>query len=404
MVSFSTVPKAIWTAQGWGLVLLTFMSFFPKLFHFQEYALFSLLAMAMGTAWLNGGTIWVRTPIDLPLWSFVGWVLLTIPFAIDPAYSFAEWRKLVAQILVFYWALLVLHTHDRKPFTDRILMAVVIGTALLSMYALVDFEGRGGSLKDRPIRAEAPSSGFQELATYLVIAIPLIVTVGVAMRAWWQRLTCWSIFALALLAQFFSYTRAGWLALVAEGLAVGFFTGRRRLVGWVLGCCLVGVVSLLVLSQSGYQRSTVDPWTLHARLAVWNLGIQEIMAHPLIGVGYGKDTYITKFAEYPETAAATHLHNTFLMVAMGSGIPALVFLIWVFAKSILVMIHSARRLCDKRDSVLLMGLAVMIMGFTVRNFFDDMFTGSLAHLFWILMATGLVPFQLSSPNKERGDV
>ena len=37
---------------------------------------------------------------------------------------------------------------------------------------------------------------------------------------------------------------------------------------------------------------------------------------------------------------------------------------------------------------LLLGVAVVVVGFITRNTFDYMFTGSLASLFWILLAIG----------------
>ncbi|MBI4401100.1 MAG: hypothetical protein HY581_05665, partial [Nitrospirae bacterium] len=217
----------IWRLQGFGLILLTFLSFFPRLFHLEEYLFFALLLIATGTSWLDGKGIWVRTPIDLPLLLFAGWVLLTIPFATDPAYSFAEWRKFVTQVLVFYWVCLVWREQPKGPATRAVLTTVVLGTAILCGYALIDFVERGGSWKDRYVRAAAPSSDFNWLSTYLVIAIPLVVSFGVNLRAWWQRVSCGGVVGLALLAQVFSYTRAGWLGLVAQGIAVGLIIRRR---------------------------------------------------------------------------------------------------------------------------------------------------------------------------------
>src|SRR5262245_8014617 len=90
------LKRVIEQLQAYGLVGITFMSFFPFLFRYQEYAFLSLLVMGLSLTWFDRTTPLVRTPIDLPLLGFVGWMLCTIPLAIDPAYSFSEWRKLVA--------------------------------------------------------------------------------------------------------------------------------------------------------------------------------------------------------------------------------------------------------------------------------------------------------------------
>src|SRR3989442_11533238 len=281
----------MWKAQAGGLILLTFLSFFPRLFHLEEYLFFALLLITLGTAWLDGKSTWVRTPIDLPLLLFVGWVLLTIPFAIDPSYSFAEWRKLVAQVLVFYWAVLVLRAQDSKALTHGVLAAVVIGTAALCAYALTDFVARGGTWRDRLVRANSPESDYTWLATYLVITIPLFAVVFVGFRGWWQRLLSGSALALALMTVVFSYSRAAWLALVAQGVTFWFISRHRQMVLWTLVSCLVIGAGLLFVSQLGSQRDTVDPWTLDTRLQAWQAGIVETLRHPLVGIGYGNYSF-----------------------------------------------------------------------------------------------------------------
>ncbi len=377
----------IWKAQGTGLVLLTGMSFFPALFHLEEYLFFALLAVALWTGWREGRVIWIRSPIDVPLLLLIGWVLLTIPFATDPSYSFAEWRKLVVQALVFYWALLVLRVRNDGSLTRGVLVAVVIVTAVLCTYALVDFVERGGSWKDRPPLARAPSSDNNWLSTYLVIAIPLVASMVVILRAWWQRLTSGVVLALAFVAEFFAYNRAGWLALVAQGVTYGLCAGRRRFVVWVLGGSVAIGLGLVLVSQAGYQSTTVDPVNLNIRLAVWKLGIKAIAEHPFVGLGYGDYTFTAMLRGY---SFPFGLHNTFLIVAVGSGIPALVFLLWTLFAIARASLRRWRTSADQWwDQAATIGLVMVVIGFTARNFFAYMFAGSLAYLFWILAATGL---------------
>ena len=380
--------EKVWKVQAWGLTLLTFMSFFPRLFHIEEYLFFPLLAVTVLMIWKSGKSIRIRSPIDLPLWLFVGWVLVSVPFATDPAYSFAEWRKIIAQVLVFYWALLVLRRHSHEAMSNRLLSAVVIATALLGAYAITDFMSRGGTWRDRYVRAGAPYSDYNWLTTYMVIALPLLAAAAVRWRVSWKRILCIGVVLLALLAQAISYTRAGWLGMVAQGLSFGLFTARRRLVlGVLVGCLLLGG-GLVTLSQVGYQRDTVDPWTLQARLAVWKLGFSDILEHPFVGVGYGSNTFMKRFAGYPETIKADGPHSTLLMVTMGSGVPALVFLIWIFVSGIRTLIRQAKVEADHQRYAVMIAVAVMMVGFATRNFFDYMFAGSLAYLFWMLVATG----------------
>ena len=386
-----------WKIQAYGLLGITFLSFFPRLFHSQEYAFFFLFAVALWLACVERINPWIRTPIDLPLLGFVGWVLCTIPFATDPAYSFSEWRKLVAQVLVFYWAMFVLRSYRRIELSRQIVWTVVLGSLVLSGYALVGFILRGGTWRDRLVRAEAPYSDYNWLTTYLVLVIPILIGWIVIHRTFWVRALGTLALVLAGLAQVAAYTRAGWVAHFAQAVGFGLMAGRRRLVIWVLVGAIAMGGGLLAVSQIGYQQSTIDPWTLSARVMTWRLGLHQVVQHPLIGVGYGNDTFLKLHAAEIEAEkdkgtvekVLPALHSTFAMVLMGSGVPAIILFIWVFVRIVSTLTRQWRRSTAAETKWLLVAVAVVTVGFATRNLFDYMFAGSLAHLFWILVAAGL---------------
>ncbi len=393
----SRASAAFWTLQAYGLLGITFLSFFPRLFHFQEYAFFLLLAVALCLAWVERVNPWIRTPIDFPLLGFVGWVLCTVPFATDPAYSFSEWRKLVAQVLVFYWAMFVLRSHKRIELSRQIVWAVVLGSLVLTGYALVDFILRGGTWRDRVVRAGAPFSDYNWLATYLVLVIPILIGWVVAHRKFWARALGILTLILAGLAQVASYTRAGWVAHIVQTVGFGLMTGRHRLVMWVLVVAIAMGGGLLAVSQIGYQRDTVDSWTISARVITWQLGLQQAAQHPLVGVGYGNDTFL-KIHQVEVDAdkgkdlgerVLPGLHNTFATVLMGSGVPALVFFVWIFVRIVYTLTRQWWQSKVPETQWLLVAVAVVTVGFATRNLFDYMFAGSLGCLFWIMTAVGL---------------
>jgi hypothetical protein len=389
-----------WTIQGYGLVLLIFVSFFPRLFHLQEYLFFLLLIVALGAAWVDRTPLWVRTPIDLPLLSFLGWVLLSVPFATDPSYSLAEWRKLVAHVMVFYWALLVFRMHHNERLLPRVMGGVGLGSAALSVYALIQFVIRGGTWVDRYVRAGAPTSDYNWLSTYMVMAIPMLVAACAIVRWRWQRAAYAGATLLVVLAQAASYTRAGWLGFAAEGVALGLVSRRRWLTIAVVLCCLVGAAALIVLSQVGFQKETVNTDNLQFRMAIWEKTIEGIGDHPLVGIGYGNDTFLKRYGVHPVTGDPAGTHSLFLMVALGSGLPALGLLLWVIGKTLINLVRPG--LCAPEDGgrAIMLGVAIMVVGFTVRNLFDYMFAGSIAFLFWILVAIGLAQVQRVSRSRD----
>ena len=165
-----------WTLQASGLLLISFATFFPRS-PFQEYLFLILFVLSLiVVAGVKKLSPWVRSPIDIPLLSFIVWVLWTVPFATDIGYSFSEWRKFATQVLVYYWALLVMRHSGQVRLPQQILWVAIFGCAFLSAYALSDFVLRGGTWQDRAIRARAPGSDYNWLSTYIVLALPIAVS------------------------------------------------------------------------------------------------------------------------------------------------------------------------------------------------------------------------------------
>ena len=394
--------------QGGGLFLLTVSSFFPALFHIEEIVFFILLGLALLAAWLEEKDLSVRTPIDFPLLLLVAWILLTIPFSLSPEYSFVEWRKLVAQCLVFYWAVYIMRTIDlrlcvktkRSPavwwlwinsqgFPRIIFFGVLLGVLVLSSFALVDFFARGGNWEDRTIRARAPVSDYNWLSTYLVLSTPILFYLGITSRFLRGKILSYGTVGIALLAHVVSYTRAGWLASVAQLFSWGVVTQRRfLLLGVLLGIMLVPV-ALFGLAQKGYQADTLDAWTLGTRVQVWKLGAEQLIRHPFVGIGYGNNNFQPVLIDTPMGDKPMHLHNTLLMMGVGSGIPGFVLFVWVFIRLGREFFTRANPSHWTDLETLKLCLGIVMIGFFCRNLFDYMFAGSLAYLFWILMACGL---------------
>ena len=105
---------------------------------------------------------------------------------------------------------------------------------------------------------------------------------------------------------------------------------------WVLAGAITMGGGLLAVSEIGYQRETIDPWTFSARVKTWRLGLHQVVQHPLVGVGYGNDTFLKVYMAEIEAEKGKGavekvlpgLHNTFAIVLIGSGVPAIILFIW----------------------------------------------------------------------------
>jgi heptosyltransferase-3/putative inorganic carbon (HCO3(-)) transporter len=325
-------------------------------------------------------------------------VLCTLPFATDGSYSFAEWRKFTTHVLAFYWASVVFQKQDESHWQTLVFGAVVAGGLCLTLYAMADFFLQGGSWRySRAFRAGAPSSDYNWLSTYLVLVVPLFIAGWFVYRDWWVRLVLALSLVLGAMAQMASYTRAGWLAHATQGFGYALVHRRRQFMFALIGTCvLIGLFTQLNI-LGWRETATLNPWTLEARFSVWELGLADIRDHPLVGVGYGNDTFVKRHQEYVQevqlfkderTRVLPSMHNTFLMVALGSGLPAVAAFVWIFA-AIIRRLTVIKKIDLHTDTgVLSLAIGMAVLGFAVRNGFDYMFAGSMSYLFWILVAYG----------------
>ncbi len=387
-----------WKLQGLGLTLLAFLSCYPGAFHYQEYLFFVLLCMAIGVAVFQGNAFWIRNPIDLPLALLVGWILITIPFSVDPAYSFVEWRKLVARVLVFYWALLVLKHSVGSDDWRFVIWAMLAGVATISIYGMWDFIHRGGTFVDRDVRAHIPYAGSPWLATYVVIALPYGIARYVQSQNHWEKMVLGGVCSLTFLAGVLAYSRGAWLALAVMGLGYGVLRRNQRIFAWGMLSVMVLVSVLFGIGWLGYLQGIFLVHTIIDRLACSWLAVESLILSPVVGMGFGTEIFNQVHPVDPRSdCKGNHAHNVFLLYAMGSGVSALIFLLWTFAVIITKLSHDIRvGRSNEVTSIKLAGV-LMALGYGVAVASNDLFTGSLAHLFWILVAVG---FSLSCQEER----
>ena len=155
----------------WGLMAIAFFIMFAKLNHIIEYTFIGLLIFWVSVKAKNREFNLVRTPLDLPIILFLSWVFITIPFSVDPSYSFAEWRKTIIQILMFYF---VVNVVNNEMQVRKVLQAFLAGIVFLSMVGVIEHVVSRQSLWDKNSHASSLTSAAQWLSTYIVMGIPFV--------------------------------------------------------------------------------------------------------------------------------------------------------------------------------------------------------------------------------------
>ena len=362
---------------------------------------FILLLLLLGL-WcaVNRTHFFQRTPIDLPLAAFVGWVGLSIPFATYPDYSVQEFGKLLQQVVLLY---AVLYFFGLEPYRRRLLWGLIGASMIISAYGIEEFFAMAGLLPafKQLLMIESFTSGEVWLTTYLVMTIPICLTFMLFEQRRFERTLYAAATALGVVCLLLTNSRAGLLALLAELALVILLLRRKTLVFGVAVFCviIIGLEALVI----HYKVAAVPGTTMTVRglgtkpllhrFEIWQFASKQISLHPLLGVGYGKDNFRWVYGASGAPDPGRHApvlpagtHNIFLDLALGAGIPAAAAFIWLLWRILATAVRDFQNSYSVVPKAVTLGVAAGVIGMAVRLSFDQMLIGTLAIQFWIWVA------------------
>ena len=371
----------------YGLMVIAFSLLFVSHYHVSELLFIGLLIVWLTKKVVAGSFEFEKTPLDIPIVVFFCWVLLAVPFATDWTYSIDEWRKAIPRFLIFWFVVNVVNTEQQ---VRGILFSFSVGLLLLVLVESVHFFSQGGDPLSMTIRAGSLSGSSQWLSYYLVIGFPILVLGLVCAHRPLERTFYSMALGLTFLTVIIVHTRAVWVAMLLQiSVYVLWKSTRRWLVTGVVASLIVCVVlSFFVLlgqrvdflSKSGFSNTK----TMSLRWNTWNVAMDDIREHPLLGIGYGKHSFKLKHPELKE-GLHTHVHNSFLSHAVQVGIPGFLALIWIFWRVVKHLIRHVGVDSNQYKETVALAMLLLTVGVVVRNLFDDMFMGTVTYLFWLLV-------------------
>lgn len=373
----------------------------------RHIAFFSLLLLTLWAAWRQG--LKLRLPIAWPLVIYAIVALISVTYAIDPAYSLGEVKKEVGYGMI---ALMLAASWVRSAEAMSRLTAVIIAANILMVgYSLFNLVGKPWSLVSAG--QEGSFSGVGVFSTYLITVIPFI-TAYIFLLPNSRKIIRYLLIVLLIMnlaALYYTGNRMSPLTLVVElGIAV-YLIGyrvdvRARRVLLLVGAALIvfigawfvkGMhdrnVSLFVNDGQG-AHVTQDP-----RWMIWKKAIENTLDQPLTGGGFGREAFKLRNPEMPKLSRDYwHGHNMFLDKGVQMGIPGILAFLVVFAAVLRAVWIPRNRPLNPAD-VYALACVVMVAGTVVKSMTDDFFIQDSALLFWVLV--GSVIGALSGERAQR---
>ncbi len=282
-------------------------------------------------------------------------------------------------VLLFYAAIAILKTEDDKKW---VLRGLFISASAISLFGILQyftliflplrFWGTGDEMTRIASVFEYPNA----LALYLA---PLLGFFAVLWQKRYElfRQSAWMILGLASMATalVLTFSRGAWAALIVTAL---FLSLRRLDYKRILALAVLGLVLLAIPSiRARLSLGLSDP-SSQAHGQLMRVGVQQILANPLLGNG---------LAGFPETLRQAHFpgeilnypHNIFLNFWLELGVLGLISFAWI------IMISLNQH--HKKTSPVTWAAGVFLVVMILHGLVDvPYFKNDLAILFWFTIS------------------
>jgi putative inorganic carbon (HCO3(-)) transporter len=363
-----------------------------------------------------------RTSLDLPIMAFVAALVLATVFSDMPRLSLEGLSWVLCYIVLFYIVIDLLRNGWPAELFLKSLLVVGGIACLLALFEALEWYL--GWLAVAGLANPVPPSSFRivrtlgpnPLAGYLNLLIPIAVVAALITQRRANRLVLAVWLLLALVVQFLTFSRGGWLGLcaVAATLAITItlqYRSRLPIKGWrsrlrrnkLLASALVAaiVVASLLVCLAGYRLLTLPSrrGSLQERVLMWRSGWMAFVESPVTGTGPW--TYGTQFLRYSHTDVRRPVekaHNVGLTILAESGVLGLATSLWLFG-SVVNGLWQRWRTGDRTSQLLASACSASLAGSLAHGMVEDF----LSFPFFALTLIVLVPVALGRAEPpERG--
>lgn len=317
--------------------------------------------------------------------------ILSMPLAESPADAWKTFSEMLVKTIVIF---VVFVNVVRTELRLKLLILLVLGVSVyLSINAINDYRGGiflVGTLEDHNLRIAGRIKGLFEnsndLALHLVSMVPIAVALALSGRNPLKKLIYFGIAALMIGAVIVTFSRGGFIGLVAATFVLVRRLGRKNRVATTTAL-VFGVILFLAMAPGAYSsrlstifNSAADLTASSSqRTEVLKRSIWVALRYPIFGVGIGN--FHHKSPRNLET------HNAYTQVAAEMGLAAAVIYV-------LFLIHPIRRLRlienesyaqpdRRRFYYLSVGLQASLIGFMFSSFF-----GAVAYQWYVYYLVG----------------
>jgi putative inorganic carbon (HCO3(-)) transporter len=313
--------------------------------------------------------------------------------------NFVTWKDYMLIPLVFAAAGLVIE--DRKAVRTVVLITALM-LAFIDRSSLLESMSRTWSSFNEDKRSGGPLGfGSNQTAAFLVqFAMFFWGFVQFAKRRK-IKLAGYLLAAITILTAMYTFSRAGYLAILVGVLVLGLLKDRKLLL--VLGVFLVvwqSVVPAAVRERVNMTQNSNGQLEASAqeRVDLWENAEQSFLRSPIVGNGFATFQLGENVANLKDT------HNWYVKVLTETGIIGFIFALILLQQMLAVSYRLFKRASDPLYRGLGLGLILAVCACIVTNCFGDRWTYlEITAPLWVLISAAIRAEQLDKEQSTSGE-
>ncbi len=345
---------------------------------------------------------YTRTSLDIPLLVFIFFGILSLIKGVS-YFSFGHAFDYIIPLKrwltpTFFFFITFNNVRDKESIKNTVIIMLLVLT-IVALMAIKDYMDVGAVSSIEKSRIGGIAQQPNILAAFFVYYMFLF---GGFILVYWRRCKYWLLF-LPFLACFrglqVTFSRGGYLAFVAAGLAIAFFKNKILFIV-VLSGLIIAIFNPFILPEGiRYRLSStfsneqiytssieevVDKSAL-TRINIWKGGVQMIKDNPWFGVGYG--LFPSFIPSYAPDVGKRDAHSYYILIAAEMGI----FALMIFLLILLIILKNTYKLYkitkDKFFKAMSLGWLGGLGGVFIANIFGGRLDSQeVSSYFWIITA------------------
>lgn len=336
-------------------------------------------------------TVWVAFGVYLYVSLWLGFAMGNAPAPLWLSdINFVTWKDYMLIPLIFAAAGLVIE--DRRAIRTVIILTAV-AVLLVDRSSLLESLSRTWTNFDEDKRSGGPLAfGSNQTAAFLVEFAMFFWGLGQFIKQKAVKLLTYLLVAFTIVTAMYTFSRAGYLAILVGVLLLGLLKDRKLLV--VLGVFLLvwqSVVPTAVRERVTMTQNSNGQLEASAqeRIDLWNNAEQSFLHSPVVGNGFA--TF--QLGEHVDNLHDTH--NWYVKVLVETGIIGMVIALVLLQQLLALGYRLFKRASDPLYRGLGLGLLLASCACIVSNFFGDRWTYvEITGLVWVLAGAAIRATQL----------